>query len=156
MLSMSASTGPLEGASGTCMVYSPTFNLSGFSLSTGWYLRRSSRLMMPPRGQQPAFGKDRYRLLYSLYVLRCIIWKVEELSTCALNVLDNGPRHGAIVEDIRTLVGNPLVGVSQSGEPNNVVFLQDVSLGITKHLAGGWRGEKPKWINLTGSWTLSM
>ena len=48
MLSMSASTGPLEGASGTCMVYSPTFSFRGFSFSTGWYSNKSSRVIMPP------------------------------------------------------------------------------------------------------------
>lgn len=48
MLSMSANTGPLEGASGMCMVYSPIFSLRGFSFSTGWYSSKSSRVIMPP------------------------------------------------------------------------------------------------------------
>ena len=49
MLSIRASTGPLEGASGTCMVYSPTFSLRGLSFSTGVYSSRSSRVITPPR-----------------------------------------------------------------------------------------------------------
>lgn len=89
--------------------------------------------MMPPRGQQPAIWMGSLQVVVLCY----IILEVEELSTCTLNVLDDGPRHGAIVEDIRALVCDPLVGVSQSREPNDVVFLQDVSLGITKHLAVG-------------------
>lgn len=93
---------------------------------------------MPPRGQQPVFRSDRQEFFFFLfYVLLYIILAVEELSTCSLDVPDDGPRHGAIVEDIGTLVGDPLVGVGQPREPDDVVFLQDVSLGITKHLAGG-------------------
>lgn len=49
MLRMSANTGPLEGASGTYMVYSPIFVFRGFSFSTGWYSNKSSKVIIPPK-----------------------------------------------------------------------------------------------------------
>lgn len=54
MLRIRASTGPLEGASGMCMVYSPTCSCRGFSLSKGWYSNKSSNVIIPPAMNIPA------------------------------------------------------------------------------------------------------
>lgn len=48
MLRIRARTGPLEGASAMCMVYSPMFRLRGFWLRTGLYSSKSFSVMMPP------------------------------------------------------------------------------------------------------------
>lgn len=64
MLRISARTGPLEGASGMYMVYSPMFRLTGFSLRSGWYTSRSFSVMIPP-GTSRGF---RWALCYCIII----------------------------------------------------------------------------------------
>lgn len=127
MLRIRARTGPLEGASGMCMVYSPMFMLRGFSLRTGRYSRRSFSVMIPP-------GTSTSGQMGPLLKFR---WLLKDVSkTCCLDVLHNALSHGPPVEGVRTLLGDPLVRVGQLRESDDVVFLQDISLGVAEHRAG--------------------
>lgn len=125
MLRISARTGPLEGASGMCMVYSPMFRLIGFSLRSGWYSSRSFSVMIPP-------GTAR-GVTWALWY-----WLVREvMETCSLDVLHHALSHGACVEHVGTLLGDSLVRLGQLWESDDIVFLQDVPLRVAEHGAGG-------------------
>lgn len=124
MLRIRARTGPLEGASAMCMVYSPMFRLRGFSLRTGLYSSRSFRVMIPP-----GTGRGGQMGPVSLFY-----WVLSE--TCCLDVLHNALSHGASVEHIWTLLGDSLVCIGQLRESDDIVFLQDIFLRVAEHRAG--------------------
>lgn len=64
-------------------------------------------------------------------------WLLKDVSeTCCLDVLHNALSHGPSVEGVRTLLGDPLVRIGQLWESDDVVFLQDISLGVAEHRAG--------------------
>lgn len=63
-------------------------------------------------------------------------------TTCRLDVLHDALRHRAVIKHIRPLVCYSLVRVGQLWKFNDVVFLQDVSLRITEHLADEKNKEK--------------
>lgn len=67
--------------------------------------------------------------------------------TCGLDVLHDALGHGAVVEDVGPFLRYPLVRVGQTWESNDVVFFQDVSLGITEDLTGEqrWKETQKDW-----------
>lgn len=64
--------------------------------------------------------------------------------TCRLDVLHDALRHWPVIKHIRPLFCYSLVRVGQLWKFNYVVFLQDVSLRVTKNLTGGWDEQKIK------------
>lgn len=64
--------------------------------------------------------------------------------TCGLDVLHHALSHGASVERVRALLGDPLVGVGQLREADDVVFLQRVPLGVAEDGAGGGTERTPQ------------
>lgn len=71
-----------------------------------------------------------------IIVFTADVRKTANWLTCCLDVVHYALSHGAIVENIRTLLSYPFIGVSQLGKFNDIIFLQEILLWVTEHFTG--------------------